>query len=232
RGAVLDGDAADHRGARGQDVEHAIERLAVDDGRGSAVTRDADGARNVEIAGGGLVFTGPGARDQIRACRQADDVGAEDRVGLLDRGAQRAMVVRRPTLAVSRRHVDAVVGRVDGEGCRVRRRRRDEQSHPWHEGEADDEDTPLALRLPHTSLLCLGVGPQIPAASDGPAMNGCCPPAAWDLTPRRVQPTPEALSRDAAASSPIDPVRKTRPLSDLWATRTARPCSEMRAGVD
>src|SRR5262249_31020855 len=38
RGAVLDGDAADHRGTRGQDVEHAIERLAVDDGRGSAVT--------------------------------------------------------------------------------------------------------------------------------------------------------------------------------------------------
>src|SRR5262249_15880717 len=67
RGAVLDGDAADHRGARCQDVEHTIELFAVDDGGGSAVARDADGARDVEVAGGGLVFTGPGARDEIGA---------------------------------------------------------------------------------------------------------------------------------------------------------------------
>src|SRR5262249_57033006 len=91
RGAVLDGDSGDDRGARGKHVEHAVEMIAVDDRGRGAVSGDAERARDVEVTGGTVVLVGALACDAVAPGGEPDDVCAEERVGFLDRGAQAAV---------------------------------------------------------------------------------------------------------------------------------------------
>jgi hypothetical protein len=77
-----------------QDVEDAVALVAVDDRRTRAFARagapDRHRRRDVQVTGGGGVLARAEQAEDVGAGGDLDDVGVVDRVGLLDRGTQRA----------------------------------------------------------------------------------------------------------------------------------------------
>ena len=83
-----------HRDVCTQDVEHAIERIAIDDGRICRVAVDDDVVGYVEITGIRGILASPGNSQRVGAGRNRDRVRAGNRVRPNDAGTQRTIIRR------------------------------------------------------------------------------------------------------------------------------------------
>jgi len=102
-------------------MEDAIDAGPVDSREPDARAPNHGGRNDVEVAAHARVLAGPGDREQMCSRTEADLVQADDRVGLLERGAQGAHAPARRTEIIREVGVDAVRERVDdeGRGCLV-----------------------------------------------------------------------------------------------------------------